>query len=431
MKSTKTSRRQFLKHSASAAAGLVLTSPFLPATAKSYRRILGANDRLQVGAIGCGGMGNAHLDALMGMKNSDLVDLVSVCDIYQKRLDEAAAKTGGKAIQEYRKLLENQELDYVMIASPEHWHHRMIMDSLDAGKHVYVEKPMTHEIQEAQEVVAKVKSSGLKLQVGVQGMSDDSYITAQQYIQEGILGKVTMAQIDYCRNGNLWMASMDEGIKPGVNLDWEAWQGPAPKVAWDPQRYFRWRRYWDYSGGVATDLFIHRLTRVLKALDLKMPEYVTASGGHYFFTGEEKAQVPDTFNMMLDYPGGPNVLLVSTQKNNTPIRHLIKGDQATLEFTRTGFTITPQQSTTKALIPGTGEALPLDKDGVFQHKKSGAEDITLHHRNLQAAIRDGAKLNCDAELGYYGMAACSMGVMSFRQRQYIRWDAQTQRAVRT
>ncbi|MEL6848662.1 MAG: Gfo/Idh/MocA family oxidoreductase, partial [Bacteroidota bacterium] len=331
---------------------------------------------------------------------------------------------------DYRQLLDLKKLDYVMIASPEHWHHRMILDTLDTGRHVYVEKPMTHEIKEAQEVVARVKETGLKLQVGVQGMSDDSYITAQKMIKDGVLGKVTMAQIDYSRNGNLWQYPIDQDAKPGVNLDWEAWRGPTPKVDWDPKRYFQWRRYWDYSGGVATDLFIHRLTRILKALDLSFPQYVSASGGHYFFTGEDKAEVPDTFNMMLDYPEGLTVMLVSAQKNDSPIRHLIRGDKATLEFTRTGFTITPQQATTKQLISGTGEKLSVDPSGVFVHEKTGAEDINLHHQNLQAAIRQGAALNCDAELGYKGMMACKMGVMSFRKRRYLRWDASKGKVVK-
>jgi predicted dehydrogenase len=324
-----------------------------------------------------------------------------------------------------------KELDYILIATPEHWHHRMIIDSLDAGKHVYVEKPMTHTIEEGKEVVKKVEETGLKLQVGVQGMSDDSYITAQRYIKDGVLGKIMIAQIDYSRNGDLWQGAIDPEADPNKNLDWDRWLGPAPKVPWDPKRYFRWRRYWDYSGGVATDLFIHRLTRILKAVDLSMPDYVTAAGGYYYFTGENKAEIPDTFNMMIDYPGGPTVLLVSTQKNDTPIRHLIRGDRATLEFTREGFTITPQRIIDGPVVSGTGESLPVDAEGALHHKKTGAEDITLHHRNLQAAIREGANLNCDAKLGFYGMATCKMGVDSFRQRAYLKWDAQKQKAVKS
>jgi len=422
-------RRTFLKHAAKATALSLL--PTVPISAKSYRRILGANERIHIGAIGCGSMGSAHLRALTEMKTRDNVEVIQVCDVYDKRKEQAAQLTNGKGERYYQQLLDNKELDYVLIATPEHWHHKMAMDSLDAGKHVYCEKPMTHEIKQAFEVWDKVNETGLHMQVGVQGMSDDSYLTARSYIKDGVLGKVTMAQIDYSRNGSMWMYDIDPDADPSTNLDWELWQGPSPKVPWDPDRYFRWRRYWDYSGGIATDLFIHRLSRLIKAVDLKFPEYVTASGGHYFFKGEDRAEVPDTFNMMIDYPEGPTVMLVSAQTNDTRIKHMIRGRKATLEFTSEGFTITPQEKIQSELIQDSGEELPTDEEGMFHHTKTGAEDITLHHRNLQHAIRKGESLHCDAELGLYGMLACKMGVMSFRERKYYRWDSRRNRAVST
>ena len=429
--STPIPRRKFLQHVASASALVTVASlnP-IPSTAKSYRRILGANDRILVGSVGPGGMGSAHLRALVEMKEKSNVEVTAVCDVYAKRRDRAAELTGGKPFDDYRKILEQQDIDYILITTPEHWHHKMIIDSLDAGKHVYTEKPMVHEIKEALDVVKKVKQTGLKLQVGVQGMSDDSYITARKYIEEGVLGKVTMAQIDYSRNGNLWQSDIDPDANPSTNLDWSSWLGPAPKVDWDPKRYFRWRRYWDYSGGVATDLFIHRITRLIKALDLRFPKYVSASGGHYFFTGEEKAEIPDTFNIMLDYPENLTVMLVSAQKNNTPIRHMIRGDKATLLFHRKGFTILPQSREGRALIDKPEEWATTEVDGVINHIKIGAEDITLHHQNLLQAIRENTSLNCDADLGTYGMVACKMGVMSFRKRKYLKWDEARQKVVK-
>ena len=426
--STTTSRRKFIKKAAGVGAGMLI-APTLPLTAKSYRRILGANDRIMVGAIGVGGMGTAHLEALLGMSDSDNVSLAAVCDVWDKRKDKAAALTKAKGYRDYERVLENKDIDYVLIATQEHWHHKIILEAMDAGKHVYTEKPMTHTIKEAQEVVKAVNASGLKLQVGVQGMSDDSYITARKYIEDGVLGKVQMAQIDYSRNGDMWQYEIDKDANPNTNLDWEKWLGPAPKTAWDPKRYFQWRRYWDYSGGIATDLFIHRLSRILKACNLGLPKYVSGSGGHYFFEGANKAEVPDTFNMMLDYPEGMTVMLVSAQKNNTPITHMIRGDKATLTFTRDGFQIVPQE-VAGSLSSQSGKKLPLDAKGVLVHKKTGAEDITLHHRNLQNAIRKGESLNCDAKLGYYGMAACKMGVLSFRKRQYLKWDEKKQKPVK-
>lgn len=410
-------RRKFLSRVA-AGAGVAASSRW---TAQSFASITGANERLRIGVIGCGGMANAHMNALLEMRESDNIEITAVCDVYSKRLDEASAKTGGAAIEEYRNLLERDDVDYVLIATPEHWHHKMALDALDAGKHVYVEKPMTHTIEQAKEVVAKVKDSGLKLQVGVQGMSDESYEVAHEYIERGVLGKVVMAQIDYSRNyvGDFWAYEIDPEAQPGLNLDWKAWLGPAPDRSWDPRRYFQWRRYWDYSGGIATDLFIHRVSRIIKAVGLRFPQYVVATGGKFQFV-DSVAEIPDTFNILSDYPGGPTVSLVSSMANDTPVDHVIRGHKATLHFTRDGFVIVPQEATNEDVIPTAGDE--TNAEGQIVYKKKGAENVTLHHRNLQQAIRMGEELHCDAELGYYGVAVTMMGVQSFRERAYLEWD---------
>jgi predicted dehydrogenase len=303
-----------------------------------------------------------------------------------------------------------------LIATPEHWHYQMCVDALDAGKHVYVEKPMTHSIEESRKLAEKVAAGKLKLQVGVQGMSDESYEVANRYVRDGALGKVVLAQIDYSRNygpTDFWSGRIDENARPGVNLDWKAWLGPAPNREWNPDRFFHWRRYWDYSGGIASDLFVHRVTRIIRSLGLEFPEYAMAAGGRFQYPNSV-AEIPDTFNILLDYPGGPTVQLISSMANDTPVQHLLRGSLATLEFTRTGFTLRPQ---------GRAEAAKT-----ITYQKKGAEDIKLHHRNLQAAIRDGEALRCDASLGYRGVVACNLGVQSYRKRKYMRWDAQRGRA---
>jgi predicted dehydrogenase len=395
-------------------------------TARSYGAIAGANERLRIGIIGCGGMANSHMDALLEIKATEEVEIVAVCDVYGKRLNQAAQKTGGQALANYHDLLSIQDLDYVLIATPEHWHYQMTIDALDAGKHVYVEKPMTHTIEEAQGIVRKVAATRLMLQVGVQGMSDESYEVAHRHIQDGVLGRIVMAQIDYSRNyvGDFWAPEIDPDAKPGINLDWEAWLGPAPRRPWDPYRYFQWRRYWDYSGGIATDLFIHRITRILKAAGLTFPSQVIACGGTWEFTNSI-AEIPDTFSMLLDYPGGPTVSFISSMANDTPIEHVIRGHKATLLFNRDGFIITPQEiNVERANSPSEPRVKEVR---LLVYKKTGAEDIRLHHRNLQAAIRKGETLHCDAQLGYYGVVAAVMGVQSFRQRSYLRWNEQLEK----
>jgi len=387
------------------------------ATAKSYAQIMGANERLRIGVIGCGSQADDHMHNLVKMRNTDNLDILQVCDIYTKRADAAAQLTGAKVIPDYRAILDDKNIDYVLIATPEHWHSQMILDAIGAGKHIYTEKPMTRTIEESKKVVAKMHGSRLKLQVGVQGMSDDSYETARRYVQDGSLGKIVLAQIDYSRNHlkDFFLNDVDPDARPGENLDWKAFLGPAPKRPWEADRFFSWRRYWDYSGGIASDLFVHRVTRIIKALGLTFPEYVTAAGGHFAFP-DSKAEIPDTLNVLADYPGGLTVQLISSMGNETAVDHLLRGTKATLKFTRTGFVITPQREYAKDMKEIT-------------HKKTGGEELDLHHRNLINAIRKNEPLRCDHMLGYYGVVATAMGNLSYRKHKYLRWDVGRERVV--
>ncbi len=376
------------------------------------------SDRLRVGVIGCGIRGvGAHIKTLLKMKESDNVTVNAVCDVFDKRAQQAAALTGGKAYRDYREMLANRDVDVVVVATPDHWHAQMAIDAASAGKHVYCEKPMTHTVEEAKRVVAKIRETGVKLQVGVQAMSDDSYETAYKHFQAGDLGKVVLAQIDYSRNydKDFWLKPVDPDLKPGVNFDWNLYLGPAEKRPFDADRYFNWIRYFDYSGGVPAGLFVHRATRIIKSLGLTFPTYGSALGGTFEFTNS-KAEIPDTINIMLDYPGGPTVMLISSLANDTPVPHLLRGHKATLEFTPTGFVIRPQK-------------LYADQAKEFVHRKTGGEDTELHLRNLLRAIRGQEALKCDVMLGYYGVVACQFGVLSQQRRKYLKWDAANERIV--
>ncbi len=377
----------------------------------------GAQNRLRVAVIGCGTQGTAHIRTLLKMRESDNVEVAAVCDVFDKRAEAAAALAGAEPSRDYRKAFERKDIDYAVIATPDHWHARLTIEAAAAGKHVYCEKPMTHTVEEARQVVEAVRNAGVKAQVGVQGMSDDSYETANRYVREGALGRVVMAQIDYSRNyrGDFWNKPIEPDARPGENLDWEMFLGPAPRRPFDPERYFRWIRYWDYSGGSPTGLLVHRVTRIIKSLGLAFPEYGSAHGGKFQFP-ESKAEIPDTMNVTLDYPGGPTVMLVSSLANDTAIEHTLRGHKATLVFTREGFEIRPQRLYAAEVKPVT-------------HSKTGGEDMTLHHRNLMNAIRSGEALKCDVTLGYYGVAACQFGVLSYRERKYMKWDAARERIV--
>ncbi|MBI5758854.1 MAG: Gfo/Idh/MocA family oxidoreductase [Planctomycetales bacterium] len=400
-------RRSFLAASGAAAASVTFT-------AKSYAAIVGANDRIKIGFIGVGGMGSGHVGACKSLKEKDNLEFLGVADCWKTRADQAAATLGTKAFTDYRAVLDIKEIDYVTIATPEHWHSKMTTDAMDAGKAVYCEKPMTHSIPQAQAVMKKQRETKRPLQVGVQAMSDDSYASAAKAIANGVLGQVVQAQIEYVRRYDKqgpWRnpETTDDTPKP-ADLNWDAWLGHAPKIAWNPHHYFEWRNYGVYSGGIATDLFIHRITRIMKACTLLYPRRVTGMGG--IWQWPDGRDLPDNFEMICEYPRGMTVYVLGTMSNRVGVDHLIRGYRGTMHFTADGW-----------------EA--RDKDGKLldKHKKSGGEDIHLHHTNLHNHLRNGEPLNCPVELGMAGVVAVNMANESWRTSQMMGWDSKNEKMV--
>lgn len=398
---TEISRRSFLYATGAAAATLGMS-------ASSYAKILGANDRIHVGFIGAGGMANTHMDAYNNLKEKNNVEAIAVADCWKTRADDGAKKTGAKqSFADYRKLLELKEIDYVTIATPEHWHWKMTVDAFDAGKAVYCEKPMTHTIPQAQAVMKKQKETGKPLQVGVQAMSDDSYSSAAKAIEQGVLGRVVQAQIEYVRRydkqGPWRNTDITDATPQPADLDWTAWLGEAPKVSWNPHHYFEWRNYSVYSGGICTDLFIHRITRIMKACNLLYPRRVVGMGG--IWQWPDGRDLPDNFEMICEYPRGMTVYVLGTMSNRVGVDHLIRGYRGTMYFTGDGW-------------------VAKDKDGkvLAEHKKTGGEDVNLHHTNLHNHLRNGEELNCPVNLGMAGVVAVNMANESWRTSRMMGWD---------
>jgi len=401
------SRRSFLHAGASATAVVV--------SAKSYARVVGANNRIAVGVIGSGGQGMKHITAFRKLANTGNLDVVAVADCWRQRADEGAAQSGdSRSIQDYRELLDLKEIDYVTIATPEHSHATIALKALDAGKHVYCEKPLTHTISEANRLQEKTHSSGLALQVGIQGMSDDSYASAGEAIRDGLLGVVVQAQIEYVRRygeqGLFRKPGLRDDLPKPADLDWDKWLDSAPTTAWNPHHYFEWRNYSAYSGCIASDLFIHRLARIMKACDLLYPSRVVGMGG--IWHRPDGRDLPDNFEMICEYPRGMSVYVLGTQSNRHGIEHCIRGYRGTLFFTKEGW-------------------VARDKDGkiLAEHKKTGAEDITLHHANLHKHLRDDGQLNCPIEIGVAGVVAACMANESWRSGRMMAWDADKQDMV--
>lgn len=400
-------RRHFLAAGAATAAAL---------PAASYARVIGANDRIRFGIIGAGGMADYHVSNMLDIIEPNNLQPVIVADCWTKRAEKMAGRLGGiDASQDYRSVLDRDEIDYVLIATPEHRHAEITIDALDAGKNVYCEKPLTHTIPECQRVLAKLKETDLALQVGVQGMSDDSYASAAEAIREDELGQVVQAQIEYVRRYGKqgpWrtVPATDPNMPQPEGLDWQAWLGDAQPTDWNPNHYFEWRNYTAYSGGIATDLFIHRITRIMKACDLMYPSRVVGMGGIYQW--QDGRDLPDNFEMICEYPRGMTVYVLGTMSNREGIDHCIRGYRATLYFTNEGWVI-------------------KNKDGkvLREHKKTGAEDVALHHTNLHNHLRNGEPLNCPADLGMAGVAAVCMALESWKTGTMTAWDAEAEKVV--
>ncbi|HLK66265.1 MAG TPA: Gfo/Idh/MocA family oxidoreductase [Bryobacteraceae bacterium] len=291
-------RRTFLKTAALAAG---------PALASGRA----ANDKVNVGWIGVGTRGYAGLDWLHTAAAND-VQITAICDTYQGYIARAKDRmqtvwgTTPKTFVDYHDLLADKSIDAVYIMTPEHLHHDMTIAALRAGKHVYIEKPLAHTIEEGFDIVREWEKAGKIVQVGTQNRSSSLYKKAKELVQQGMVGDVHFVRAFWYRNGLPNEPSWRYVIPPEANpqnTDWKRFLGTAPPHDWDPQRYFQWRLYWDYSGGISTDLLVHQTDIVNFMLNKTLPRSCMASGGIYRWTDKtDDRDVPDTLSAIYDYP---------------------------------------------------------------------------------------------------------------------------------
>jgi predicted dehydrogenase len=420
------SRRDFLKRCA-VSGSVVAAGALMPAS------VLGANDRINFGVIGLGNMGTGHLRSLMRRSEADNIQCVAVSDVYQKRITRAQGiMVGGEGYLDYRRLIDRKEIDAVVIATPDHWHAKIAIDAMEAGKHVYVQKPMTlwSRLDEAIAVRNTVKRLNKVLQVGPQATSAPGVWQAHETIKAGRIGKVTWAQGGYNRNSRIsdfdappFVIDPDAGPQArGENyIDWDMWLGwkfgLAPKIPYNPWHFFRFRKFWAYSGGVATDLLYHKLAPLLLAIagpDGEYPWRVSACGGRYVEKNDEDGgEIPDTYMTTIDYPSGYSTFLESTITNDSPLPDRIYGKYGTIE----DFEGDPELLANGAFAPE------------FESKNDGYAEVRLSQEkgrdmegNFIDVIRGTGKLYCNAELGAAAMVGIGLGVQSYRQNKTMLWD---------
>ena len=415
-------RRDFLKQSAVAAGvigGGLAGAGRISGQAAAGGKALGANDRIRLGIIGCGGLGtNHHIPTILRLsEDKELnVELAAVCDIYEPRKLRAKEKSGAELFHDYRKLLERKDIHGVIIVTPDHWHAKMTLDAMEAGKDVHVEKPMTLHWEEAKQVHDAARRQKRVVQVGAEGTARDIYWQARKAIRAGKIGKVVWASGGVYRNvpeGD-WNYLIDPACTPET-LDWDAFLGPAPKRPFDPERYFRYRKYWDYSGGVVHDLIAHILSHLQTCIGPEFPVRVSAAGGIYC---NEDRETPNTFSMQVEYPSRYMATLYCTQTTEQGVELAIRGNKGTIRFTSPR--AHPRQAFIEPEDPYKDEMKELTLD---------EEPRANHDRNFIECMRTRARPHCDVETGYKVMVALDLANRSWREGKMFSFDPVKQEVV--
>jgi predicted dehydrogenase len=397
------------------------------------RRAVGANDRVNLALIGAGSRGSwiTRKFARIGQQENP-AQIVAVCDVYQKRVNENRQLYNCDGYLDWRAVIDRPDVDAVIVATPDHWHAPIALAALEKGKDVYLEKPMCHTVAEARSLVETVRATGRILQVGSQTTSAPQWWKARQAIADGAIGQMVMSQGSYHRNSKEgeWNWPIDAGAGPegrGDNyIDWKTWLGAATARPWDPDRYFRFRKYWDYSGGIATDLFFH----VAAPLNICWPEpqfptKVMAGGGIHVF--KDSREVPDTFHLIAEYAAGHTVVLSSSMANSKHIPGLIRGHLGTIIMVDHGkfegvtdhITLLPEKETIDdayGIRFGTGESrIPFEQ----------VDTEVAHFSNFLSCVRTRQKPRLDVETAARAQVLISMSVQAYREGRTLYFDEKT------
>lgn len=375
-------------------------------TAASYSRILGANDRIGLGLIGSGERGRHDMGLF---QSAGGVEVRAVCDVYAQMIDLAKQKAPqARGYSDHRKLLESKDVDVALIATPDHWHAECTIDALNAGKDVYVEKPLTLTIEEGPRIVKAARVNGRICQVGMQQRSGPHYIEAKQkYMDTGALGKVTLCRTWWHGNTyHLRRAPASLQQRPS-NLDWARFLGPVKWREWDPQQFWNWRAYLDFGGGQVTDLFTHWIDVVHMFMGKDDPVAAVASGGVYAYKDGRTA--PDTINVLLEYPSGFTATFEAT---------LVPGiTGAAVEFCGTEGKLWIDRS--------RYEFKPKGRDSKPEVVVAGKYDFTLDHvKNFLDCVRSRKLPNGDVYIGHRSAQASHLGNIAYVQKRRINFDPQ-------
>jgi predicted dehydrogenase len=426
-------RREFIRNAIHGTAIVTTAAPLV-------RGVLGANQRVRVGLIGCGGRGLAVAKL---MREVPGVEFVAVCDVYERNALAARewAGVGVRVFQDFRKLLEEKEIDAVLIATPDHWHAIPTVMACQSGKDVYVEKPLAHNVREGRAMVDAARRYNRIVQTGTQHRSAPHYREVQQIIKSGELGEVSYVRVWNYSNMSPYGIGRVQNSRVPEGLDWDFYLGPAPLVPFNSNRFLRnFRWFWDYAGGSITDFGNHRLDTVHQVMGVDTPRTVVAAGGRFVL--KDDGEMPDLLqatyeyaNFVLNYEacnfnahglGGRTPGMAYYQArgaNDRPHGEAFYGTNGTLFSDRIGYEIYPEA---KAVARRDGsQRLNSPVEGYRMESKRvlGKDSTDLHVKNFIDCVRSRERPAADVEIGHRATNVAHLGNIAYKTRKKLIWDA--------
>jgi len=405
------------------------------------------NDQIQLALIGAGGMGTIDTNTAIGIEG---VKLIAACDLYDGRLTKAQEEWGEEdpivTTRDYREIIARDDVDAVIVAVPDHWHKKISIDAMRAGKAVYVEKPMVHSLDEGPEMIRAQDETGQTLEVGSQGMSSLGNEKARELYEQGVIGELNYAEGFWARNSpnGAWQYEIPEDASPET-VDWDEFLGEAPRHPFDPIRFFRWRNYYDYGTGVSGDLFVHLFSSLHSIVGSNGPNKIQATGGLRFW--KDGRDAPDVVLGMFDYPETENhppfnlslrCNFVDGTSGSTYLR--LVGNEGSMDITWTEVTVrlnkkndpnedpfAKAKEDERAASFGERKQMLPPSESVYKAEEGYWGAHVDHFNNFFAGVRDGRPVIEDAVFGFRAAAPALICNDCLAEETIVRWDPDNMR----
>lgn len=429
------SRRKFLQDSitigTAASSALLAAGPVLARASSSASRVLGANDRIRIGLIGCGGMGRVDLRDSLKVKN---IECIALCDIDDsqsskvlKDVLEPASQKPELITRDFRKVLELKDLDSVIVATPDHWHALPTIMACQAGKDVYVEKPLSLTIAEGRIMVDTARKTDRVVQMGTQQRSATHFQMAVDYVKSGKLGKIRLVRAWAYLDWKGETPVLPDGPPPPEGVDYDMWLGPAPKRPFNPNHYhFTFRWYWDYSGGLMTDWGAHMIDIANWGMGIKAPSSAFSVGGKFGYPNDAM-ETPDTQQVLWAFPEFSMIWehALGVGRGPEAREHGIQfhGEQGMLVVDRDGWEVFPETDKIEKKVR-------VFKSSGLPRQGAGNQDYHfLHVQNFYDCMRSRKRPNSDVEIGHNSMIACHLGNIAYRLGRQVKWDVENEKII--